>query len=104
MAAAAAGKPTSTTARPDRFGRWLEGQGEKLRTAYTGLVSLKGPQANHLTPAVAQAIVKHVAGKPEREALLFTTRHQIGITKEAVKDRAGYSRKQLEKVFKREFR
>jgi plasmid replication initiation protein len=103
--AAAAGKPTAT-AKPDRFTRWLEGQGDKLQTAYAGLISTssRSAQSNHLTPDVAQAIIKHVAGKPEREALLFTTRHRIGITKEAVKDKAGYSYKQLSKVFKREFR
>jgi plasmid replication initiation protein len=102
-ATAAAGKPTAP-ARPDKFARWLAGQGDKLQAAYAGLVSLKGPQANHLPPAVAQAILKHVAGKPDREKMLHNTRHQIGITKETVKDRAGYSRKQLEKVFDREFR
>ncbi len=104
-ATAAAGKPTAT-AKPDRFTRWLEGQGDKLQTAYAGLISTssRSAQSNHLTPDVAQAIIKYVAGKPEREALLFTTRHRIGITKEAVKDKAGYSYKQLSKVFKREFR
>ena len=60
--------------------------------------------SNSLAPNVAQAIVKHVAGKPDREKLLYTTRHQIGTTKEAVKDRAGYSYKRLVKVFGREFK
>jgi plasmid replication initiation protein len=99
--AVAAGKPT---ARPDKFGAWLAGQGENLRTAYAGLVSSSGPQANHLAPDVAQAILKYVAGKPEREKTLHNTRHQIGITKEAVKDRAGYSYKQLAKALGREFK
>jgi len=101
--AVAAGKPTAP-ARPDKFGRWLAGQGDRLQAAYAGLISRSGPQANHLAPDVAQAILKHVAGKPEREGLLFTTRFQLGTTKEAVKDRAGYSYKQLAKVFGREFR
>jgi hypothetical protein len=103
--AAAAGKPTAT-AKPDKFARWLAGQEDNLRTAYAGLISTSSAsaQSNHLAPSVAQAIIQHVAGKPAREKLLFTTRHQIGITKEAVKDKAGYSYKQLAKVFGREFR
>ena len=100
-ATAAASKPT---ARPDKFGRWLGEQGDKLQAAYAGLVSRSGPQANHLAPAVAQAILKHVAGKPDREKMLHNTRHQIGITKETVKDRAGYSYKQLVKALGREFK
>ncbi len=102
-ATAAAGKPTAT-AKPDRFTRWLEGQGDKLQTAYAGLISRSGPQANHLTPAKAQAIIRHVAGKPALEKKLFNTRHQIGITKEAVKDRAGYSYKQVVAALGREFK
>jgi hypothetical protein len=98
---AAAGKPT---AKPDKFARWLEGQGENLQTAYAGLISIKGASANHFAPAVAQSIIKHVAGHNQREKTLFATRHQIAITKEAVKDKAGYSYKQLVKVFGREFR
>jgi hypothetical protein len=103
-ATAAASKPTTTTARPDRFARWLAGQGDKLQTAYAGLISRSGPQANHLTPAKAQAIIRHVAGKPALEKKLFNTRHQIGITKEAVKDRAGYSYKQVVAALGREFK
>jgi hypothetical protein len=101
VASAAAAKPT---ARPDRFAAWLAGQSPKLQTAYTGLTGNSGTSANHLSPAVAQAILKHVAGKPDREKVLFATRHRIATTKEAVKDRAGYSYKQLAKVFGREFR
>jgi hypothetical protein len=57
-----------------------------------------------LAPAVAQRILKHVAGKPELEQLLFRTRHQIATTKEAVKDKAGYSYKQLATALGKEFR
>jgi hypothetical protein len=103
VASAATAKPTAT-ARPDRFGRWLEGQGEKLQIAYAGLTGTKGASANHLAPAVAESIIKHVAGHSQREKTLFTTRSQIATTKEAVKDKAGYSYKQLVKVFGREFR
>jgi hypothetical protein len=53
---------------------------------------------------VAQAILKHVAGKPDREKALFATRHRIATTKEAVKDRAGYSYKQLVAALGREFK
>ena len=92
MASAAAAKPT---ARPDKFAAWLAGQNEKLQFAYAGLTSTKGASANHLTPNVAQAIVKHVAGKPDREKTLFATCRQISITSETVKDRAGYSYKKF---------
>jgi hypothetical protein len=101
VASAAAAKPT---ARPDRFAAWLAGQDERLQLAYAGLVSSDKANSNSLAPNVAQAVVKHVAGKPDREKLLYTTRHQIGTTKEAVKDRAGYSYKRLVKVFGREFK
>ena len=101
--AVAAGKPT-TTARPGKFALWLAGQGNKLQAAYAGLTGNSGASANHLAPAVAQAILKHVAGKPDREKALFATRHRIAITKEAVKDRAGYSYKHLVKALGREFR
>jgi len=101
LASAAATKPT---ARPDKFAAWLAGQSENLQTAYAGLIGSKGASSNHLTPNVAQAVVKHVAGKPAREALLFTTRHRIATTKETVKDKAGFSYKQLCTAFGREFR
>jgi hypothetical protein len=101
VASAAAAKPT---ARPDRFAAWLAGQSPKLQTAYAGLTGTKGASANHLAPAVAQAIVKHVAGKPDREKALFATRHRVATTKEAVKDRAGYSYKQLVAALGREFK
>ena len=101
VASVAAAKPT---ARPDRFAAWLAGQSAKLQTAYAGLISSKGASANHLAPNVAQAIVKHVAGKPDREKALFATRHRIAITKETVKDKAGYSYKQLVTALGREFK
>jgi plasmid replication initiation protein len=102
--AAAAGRATAAT-KPDKFATWLARQGEKLQTAYTGLVSTSSAaHSNHLAPAVAQSIIKHVAGQGEREKTLFATRHQIATTKEAVKDKAGYSYKQMVKVFGREFR
>ena len=40
----------------------------------------------------------------DRDKALFATRHQIGTTKEAVKDKAGFSYKKLVKVFDREFK
>ena len=95
---------TKPTARPDRFTAWLAGQGENLQLAYAGLIGSDKANSNSLAPNVAQAIVKHVAGKPDREKALFATRHQIGITKEAVKNRAGFSYKKLVKVFGREFK
>ena len=101
MASVAAAKPT---ARTDRFAAWLAGQNEKLQTAYAGLTGNSGASANHLTPNVAQAIVKHVAGNPDQEKALFATRHRIATTKEAVKDRAGYSYKKLVAALGREFR
>ena len=101
VASVAAAKPT---ARPNRFAAWLAGQNEKLQTAYAGLTGNSGPSSNHLAPAVAQAILKYVAGKPDREKALFATRHRIATTKEAVKDRAGYSYKQLVVALGREFR
>jgi hypothetical protein len=101
VASAAAAKPT---ARPDRFAAWLAGHSPKLQTAYAGLTGNSGASANHLAPAVAQAILKHVAGKPDREKALFATRHRIATTKEAVKDRAGYSYKQLVAALGREFK
>ena len=36
--------------------------------------------------------------------MLFTTRHRIGITKEPVRDKAGFSYKQLCMAFGREFK
>ena len=101
VASVGAAKPT---ARPDRFAAWLAGQSAKLQTAYAGLTSSSGPSGNQLAPAVAQAILKYVAGKPDREKALFATRHRIATTKEAVKDRAGYSYKQLVVALGREFR
>ena len=101
MASAAAAK---SVARPDRFTTWLAGQSAKLQTAYAGLTGNSGASANHLTPNVAQAIVKHVAGKPDREKALFATRHRIATTKEAVKDKAGYSYKQLVVALGKEFK
>ena len=101
VASVAAAKPT---ARPDRFTAWLAGQSAKLQTAYAGLTATKGASANHLAPNVAQAVARHVAGKPDRESLLFTTRHRIAITKETVKDKAGYSYKQLVTALGREFK
>ena len=101
VASVAAAKPT---ARPDRFTAWLAGQNEKLQLAYAGLTGTKGASANHLAPNVAQAIVKHVAGKPDREKALFTTRRQVSITNETVKDKAGYSYKKLVAALGREFR
>jgi hypothetical protein len=92
------------TARPDKFGAWLAGQGEKLGAAYAGLTSSSGASANHLAPAVAQRIIKHVAGRPELEKVLFATRHRIATTKEAVKDKASYSYKQLAAALGKEFR
>ena len=92
------------TARLDKFGAWLVGQGEKLRAAYAGLTSSSGASANHLAPAVAQRIIKHVAGRPELEKVLYATRHRIATTKEAVKDKASYSYKQLATALGREFR
>ena len=101
VASAAAAKPT---ARPNKFAAWLAGQTVKLQTAYAGLTGNSGASANHLTPAVAQTILKHVAGKPDREKALFATRHRIATTKEAVKDKAGYSYKQLVAALGREFK
>jgi len=101
VTSAAAAKPT---ARPNKFAAWLAGQNEKLQLAYAGLTGSDKANSNSLAPNVAQAIVKYVAGNPGRESLLHTTRHQVATTKEAVKDRAGYSYKKLVKVFGREFK
>ena len=95
---------TAPVVRPDKFMAWLAGQSDKLQLAYQGLTSNVSTSANHLAPSVAQRILKHVAGKPELEQLLFRTRHQIATTKEAVKDKAGYSYKQLAMALGREFR
>lgn len=99
--AAPAARPA---ARPDKFAAWLAGQGEKLQAAYQGLTSSGGASSNQLAPAVAQRIIRHVAGKPELEKMLYATRHRIATTKEAVKDKAGYSYKQLAKALGKEFR
>jgi plasmid replication initiation protein len=101
VASVAAAKPK---AHPDKFTAWLAGQTDNLQRAYQGLTSSTEASANHLAPAVAQRILKHVAGKPELEQLLFRTRHQIATTKESVKDKAGYSYKQLATALGREFR
>ena len=101
VATVAAAAPT---ARPDKFASWLAGQGEKLRAAYQGLTSTKGPMANYLAPDVAQRMVKYVAGHTGREKILYTTRHQIGTSKEAIKDKAGYSYKQLATALGKNFR
>ena len=95
---------TAPVARPDKFATWLADQGEKLQAAYQGLTGSSGASANHLAPAVAQRIIKHVAGKPELEKVLFATRHRIATTKEAVKDKASYSYKQLATALGKEFR
>lgn len=93
-------------AAPDTFTVWLAGQSKKLQTAYAGLTShsSSSKNSNHLAPAVAQAIVRHVAGQPELETLLYTTRHRIATSKEAIKDKAGYSYKQLATALGREFK
>jgi len=101
MATAATATPV---VRPDKFTAWLAGQSDKLQRAYQGLTSNAATSGNHLAPAVAQRILKHVVGKPELEQLLFRTRHQIATTKEAVKDKAGYSYKQLAAALGKEFR
>ena len=100
----ASGTAAKPTARPDKFTAWLAGQSENLQLAYAGLTGHSGASANHLAPNVAQSILKYVAGKPDREKALFTTRHQVATTKEAVKDRAGYSYKKLVAALGREFR
>lgn len=93
-------------AAPDPFTDWLAGQSKKLQTAYAGLTShsSSSKNSNHLSPAVAQAIVQHVAGQPELETVLYTTRHRIATSKEAIKDKAGYSYKQLVTALGREFK
>ena len=97
--------PKPRQARPDKFTAWLAGQSGKLQQAYAGLVSnSSAASSNHLAQAVAQSVLKHVAGHVDREKSLFATRHQIATTKEAVKDKAGYTYKQLVKVYGREFR
>ena len=53
---------------------------------------------------MAQCIVKYVAGHTNREKTLYTTRHQIGTSKEAIKDKAGYSYKQLATALNKDFR
>lgn len=88
--------------RPDRFTTWLANQSKQLQTAYRGLTSGTG-SGNHLAPAVAQRIVRHVAGKPELEGVLFAARHRIATTKDLVKDKASYSYKQLATALGREF-
>jgi hypothetical protein len=101
-------RPVETTpsAAPDKFEMWLTKQSKKLQTAYAGLASNSNSSKsnNHLAQKVAQAIVQYVAGKPELEALLYTTRHRIAISKEVIKDKAGYSYKQLTSALGREFR
>ena len=100
LVSVAAAKPA---ARSDRLEAWLAGQTVKFQTAYAGLTNTSGPSGNHLASAVAQAILKYVAGKPGREKALLATRHRIATTKEAVKDRAGYSYKQLVSALGKEF-
>jgi plasmid replication initiation protein len=92
------------TGRPDKFTIWLTSQSEQIQAAYRGLTSGTGAGGNHLPPAVAQRIVRHVAGKPELEALLFATRHRIATTQDVVKDKAAYSYKQLTTALGREYR
>ena len=104
LAVASVAPSPAPTARPDKFATWLAGQSEKLQAAYQGLTSTKGPMANHLATDVAQRIIKYVAGHAGREKTLYTTRHQVGTTKEAVKDRAGYSYKQLATALNKDFR
>jgi hypothetical protein len=101
VATVAAAAPT---ARSDKFATWLAGQSEKLQAAYQGLTGTKGPMANYLAPDVAQRIIKHVAGHPGREKTLYTMRHQIGTSKEAIKDKAGYSYKQMATALGKDFR
>jgi hypothetical protein len=101
VASASTAKPT---ARLNKFGAWLAKQSKQLQAAYAGLISSAGPGGNQLAPAVAQRIVQHVAGKPDLAQLLFATRHRIATTKEALKDRAGYSYKQLVAALGKEFR
>lgn len=101
MASATTAQPA---ARPDKFAAWLAGQGENLQAAYQGLTSSGGVSSNQLAPAVAQRIVQHVASKPELEKMLFAIWHRIAATKEAVKDKAGYSYKQLAKALGQDFR
>ncbi len=99
--------PPAVTTLPlveDRFTVWLAEQSKRLQTAYVGLTSSSSRSSNHLSPAVAQAIVKHVAGQPELETILYNTRHRIATSQESIKDKAGYSYKQLTKALGREFR
>jgi hypothetical protein len=88
----------------DKFATWLAGQSDKLQAAYQGLTSTRGPMANFLASDVAQRIVKYVAGHAGREKTLYTTRYQIGTSKETIKDKAGYSYKQIATALGKEFR
>lgn len=107
LVAAAAPVAGALGLAPDRFAEWLAGQHPNLQKAYAGLISTSNRNsqgANHLSPAVARKIVEYVAGRPELEATLYSARHQITITTEPVKDKAGYSYTQLVKALGREFR
>lgn len=79
------------------FTTWLETQSPKLKSAYNGLCSPKNT-GNQLSKAVAQRIIRHVAGNPELEQTLYKTRHAIAISKFPILDRAAYSASQLGKA------
>jgi plasmid replication initiation protein len=100
----ASAAPARPAVRSDKFAVWLAGQGEKLQAAYQGLTSSEAASSNQLAPAVAQRIIRHVAGKPELEKVLYATRHQIATTKEVVKDKASYSYKKLTAAFGLDFK
>ena len=72
----------------------------------------RGPWGGCLSEVFCRPRVVSIARPPlpggaahlDREKVLFATRHRIATTKEAVKDRAGYSYKKLVAALGREFK
>jgi hypothetical protein len=82
----------------DAFEAWIESQSPKLKTAYIGLRSTKGAAGNHLSKSLAQRLIRHVAGNPELEKVLYHTRHAIATTRLTIVDKAAYSASQFSKA------
>lgn len=81
----------------EAFDAWIDGQSRQLKTAYAALWSTEGT-GNYLSKKVAQKVIRHVAGNPMLEDLLFRTRHAIATTKVDIIDMAAYTTSKLNKA------
>lgn len=81
----------------EAFDSWIEGQSRQLKAAYAGLWSSEAT-GNCLPKEAAQKVIKHAAGNPMLEQLLYKTRHAIATSKVVIIDKGAYSMSLLSKA------